>query len=118
MASGTKKPETIKKRALHTLVSYNQTYLDNTILLISLSIVKPPLLFLHILCRRALLMFNMKFYKNGVGINEICIIDPEIRSYLASLGSDEERYKQFSLAIKLGTTILKDADSHNYNNRG
>lgn len=55
-------------------------------------------------------MLNFNFHKNGVGINEICIIDPEIRSYLASLGSDEERYRKFALAIKLGTTMLKDAD--------
>lgn len=63
-------------------------------------------------------MLNFIFHENGVGINEICIIDPEIRGYLASLPSDEERYKKFALAIKLGTTMLKDADSYNYNNKG
>lgn len=63
-------------------------------------------------------MLSFKFHKNGVGINEICIIDPEIRCYLASLPSDEERYKKLALAIKLGTTMLKDAEPHNYNNRG
>ena len=60
-------------------------------------------------------MFNMTFHQNGVAINEICIIDPEIRGYLKSLPSDEERYKKFALAIKLGTTMLKDADPHKNN---
>ncbi len=55
-------------------------------------------------------MLNFNFYENGVGINEICIIDPEIRSYLASLSSDEERYKKFALAIKLGITMQKDVE--------
>lgn len=62
-------------------------------------------------------MFNMTFHKNGVGINEICIIDPEIKGYLESLPNDEERYKKFALAIKLGTTMLKDTDSYK-NNKG
>ncbi len=55
-------------------------------------------------------MLNFNFYKNGVGINEICITDPEIRSYLASLLNDEERYKKFALAIRLGITMQKEVE--------